>query len=72
LLDIGLPDFKGYEIARQLRWEGGLEKARIIAVTGLAGDDVKERCLAAGCEAFYKKPVSPAALEKLLASTKQE
>ena len=27
ILDIGLPDFKGYDIAKQLRWEPGLARA---------------------------------------------
>src|SRR4051812_47950540 len=34
LLDIGLPDFQGYTIAKQLRFEPGLEHTRIIAVSG--------------------------------------
>src|SRR3954469_23170277 len=34
LLDIGLPDLKGYDIAKQLRYEPGLEQTRIIALTG--------------------------------------
>jgi CheY-like chemotaxis protein len=34
LLDIGLPDLKGTDIARQLKWEPGLEKTRMIAISG--------------------------------------
>jgi CheY-like chemotaxis protein len=66
LLDIGLPDFKGHVIARQLRFEPGLEKMRIIAVTGLP-DDLRQSALDAGCEGFYRKPIDPAKLEELLA-----
>src|SRR3981189_592090 len=43
LLDIGLPDFKGDNIARQLKFEPGLEKTRMIAITGLPLDDVRLR-----------------------------
>src|SRR5687767_9838907 len=39
LLDIALPDFEGYDIARQLRWEPGLEGCRIIAITALEEAD---------------------------------
>ena len=67
LLDIGLPDFKGDNIARQLKFEPGLEKTRMIAITGLPLDDVRPRVLEAGCEAVYAKPIAPAVLEELLA-----
>lgn len=68
LLDIGLPDFKGHVIARQLKFEPGLETTRIIAITGLPGDDdLRQRALDAGCEDFYRKPIDPEKLEELLA-----
>ncbi len=66
LLDLGLPDFKGDEIARQFRFERGLEKARIIAITGISSTDVQRRALEAGCERVYTKPLDPAVLEQLL------
>lgn len=67
LLDIGLPDFNGDEIARQIKWEPGLENTRIIAVTGRSDDEVRQRVMEAGCEQFFVKPLSPVALEELLA-----
>ena len=67
LLDIGLPDFKGDKIASQIRFEPGLEKTRIIAITGQRLDLVESRALEAGCEAVYAKPMAPEVLEKLLA-----
>jgi CheY-like chemotaxis protein len=66
LLDIGLPDFKGDEIARQLRWEPGLEKTRIVAMSGRSEDDVRQRALGAGCKDFCVKPLDAAALEAFL------
>jgi len=66
LLDIGLPDFKGYDIARQLKWEPGLEGMRIIAVSGSTDEEVRERALRAGCERFLLKPVDLPTLERLL------
>ncbi len=67
LLDIGLPDLKGYEIARQLKWEPGLEKTRMIAISGLSEDELRRRALEAGCEELLVKPLNPVALEELLA-----
>lgn len=70
LLDIGLPDFKGDEIARQFKYEPGLEKVRIIAITGLPMADVEGLALEAGCEKVFAKPIDPAVLEELLAKRK--
>jgi CheY-like chemotaxis protein len=70
LLDVGLPDFKGDDIARQLKWEPGLEKIRIIAVTGRSDDEVRQRLLDAGCEQLFVKPMDRTALEGLLAKSK--
>jgi CheY-like chemotaxis protein len=66
LLDIGLPDFDGHDIARQLKWEPGLERTRIVALTGQAREDVRQRALEAGCENYFVKPMDPATLESLL------
>lgn len=67
LLDIGLPDFNGDEIARQIKWEPGLEKTRIIAITGHSDDESRQRAMDAGCEQVFVKPLNPVALEELLA-----
>jgi len=67
ILDIGLPDFKGDHIARQLRFEPGLENTQFIAISGLPEEHLESRALQAGCEEFYRKPIEPAVLEALLA-----
>ena len=70
LLDIGLPDFRGDDIARQLRYEPGMEDTRIIAISGLPDDDLEERAKAAGCKQFYRKPIAPETLEQLLTDSR--
>lgn len=67
LLDIGLPDFKGDQIASQLKWEPGLENVRIIAISGQSGEKDRQRALDAGCEDYRVKPVEPAVIEEILA-----
>ena len=67
ILDIGLPDFKGDHIARQLRFEPGLESTQLIAISGLPEEHLERRALQAGCEEFYRKPIEPSVLEALLA-----
>src|SRR5688572_23350028 len=66
ILDIGLPDYKGDHIARQLRYEPGLEGVRIIAISGLPEPHLEEKAREAGCVEFHRKPVDPAKLEQLL------
>src|SRR5688572_26321112 len=69
LLDIGLPDFKGQAIARQLKYEPGLEKTRIYAVTGRSDQQTREDALEAGCERLFLKPLAQQDLEDLLAKS---
>ena len=66
LLDIGLPDFTGYDIVRLLRRLPEFEKTRFIAISALP-DAYGEAALEAGCNEFYRKPIDPALLEKILA-----
>jgi CheY-like chemotaxis protein len=66
LLDIGLPDFTGCEIARQLKWEPHLGHTRIFAISALPERDYKQAALDAGCEEFYSKPMDVVRLEALL------
>src|SRR5262249_5629968 len=61
LVDIGLPDIDGYEVARRLRQaDGGF---RLIALTGYG--QARDRALSrdAGFDAHLLKPVDPSALE---------
>jgi CheY-like chemotaxis protein len=69
IVDIGLPDFQGDHLARQLRYEPGVQGARIIAMSGLPQENLEQRALAAGCTEFYRKPIDPAKLEELLSDT---
>ena len=65
LLDIGLPDLDGGEVASLLRKTPGCENAVIIALTGL-GDEQRPRMLQSGCDAFYTKPLEISLIEGLL------
>lgn len=65
LLDFGLPDFSGIELARQIR-ASGLTRTTLIAVTGQSRDSDREAALDAGCDDFVTKPLRRKVLDRLL------
>jgi PAS domain S-box-containing protein len=68
LLDIGMPEMSGYEVAREVR-KGSLGRAvALIAVTGWGQDSDKAQALAAGFNHHFTKPVEPERLIDLLRS----
>src|SRR5688572_26329070 len=67
LLDIGMPDMNGYEVAQQLRRQPQTKDVRLIAMTGYGQDSDRQRSQEAGCEHHLVKPVDPQKLQDLLA-----
>ncbi len=71
LLDISLPGgLDGYEVARRLRREEGLQDTLLIALTGWGLEEDRRRAVEAGFNAFCVKPTDPHDLEALLARGK--
>jgi two-component system CheB/CheR fusion protein len=68
LCDIGLPGMDGYQLARQLHQQEGLNKSVLVAMTGYGQEQDRRRAQAAGFDHHMTKPVDPTALEKLLTS----
>jgi len=67
LLDIGLPDISGYEVARQVRAMKDLPTMpRLIALTGWGSEEDRRQAAEAGFDAHLVKPVDPAGLDSLL------
>ncbi|WP_233855770.1 ATP-binding protein [Paraburkholderia sp. HD33-4] len=67
LLDIGLPEIDGFELARRIREEAGLQHVRLIALTGYGQEEIKARAHSVGFAAHLLKPVEFARLQTLLA-----
>ena len=64
LLDIGLPDIDGYEVARRIR-KRAQDGVRLIALTGWGQSADKKRATEAGFDEHWTKPVDPAMLHAL-------
>ena len=69
LIDIGLPGFDGYQVARQIRRENNewSRAVRLIALTGYGQEHDRSKALDAGFDVHVLKPVDPHELRSLLA-----
>lgn len=66
-LDIGMPLMDGYEVARRMREQPGLEKVVLAALTGWGQEEHRRRTAEAGFDHHLVKPPDPTALERVLA-----
>jgi signal transduction histidine kinase len=66
VLDIGLPEMDGYELARRLRSREPRFTGKLIALTGYGQQKDVERAMDAGFDAHLTKPVEPDALLQLV------
>ncbi len=66
LLDILLPDLDGYQVARQLRSEKGLEGIILVAITGWDTPDHRRQSKEAGFDHFLVKPLAIETLQRLM------
>jgi PAS domain S-box-containing protein len=66
ILDIGMPDMTGYEVARRVRAEPWGGRIFLLAITGWGQEEDKERAIAAGFDQHMTKPVDADAVEQRL------
>ncbi|HUS32787.1 MAG TPA: response regulator [Kofleriaceae bacterium] len=71
VLDIGLPDFDGYEVARRVRAQPG-KRPFIAAMTGWDHPDRRALSLAAGIDMHVLKPASEESLTNILEAAKKQ
>jgi signal transduction histidine kinase/ActR/RegA family two-component response regulator len=68
LLDIGMPDMDGCEVARRLRDISHPDRVTLVALTGWGQDEDRRRVREAGFDHHLVKPVDLASLQALLTS----
>jgi CheY-like chemotaxis protein len=66
LLDLGLPELDGCEVARRLRELPGPKRPFIIAITGYSRPEDRLRSGEAGVDLYFVKPVDPKELLALM------
>lgn len=67
IIDIGLPQYDGYEVAKRLRAGPGRgPDMLLIALSGYGGVDARQKAKDAGFDEYLIKPVSPRDLAELI------
>jgi CheY-like chemotaxis protein len=59
LLDVGMPELNGYDLARQIRAHSWGRHMKLVAVTGWGQDEDRRQALAAGFDEHLTKPIDP-------------
>lgn len=59
LMDLSIPVIDGWECTRQLKADETTRSIIILALTAHAMHGDEERALAAGCDGYLSKPISP-------------
>jgi CheY-like chemotaxis protein len=68
LIDLGMPDADGFEVARQLRADTA--RAYLVAVTGYTDAHHRGRASEAGFDAYVVKPLCLATIRRMLADAR--
>ncbi|MCC8397036.1 response regulator [Paraburkholderia sp. MMS20-SJTR3] len=67
IIDVGMPDMDGFEVARAIRANPDLDAVTLVALTGYGAPADKARALAAGFDHHLTKPLSLELLRGILA-----
>jgi CheY-like chemotaxis protein len=68
LIDINLPGFDGYEVARRVRAAGLERPPFLVALTGYGRPEDRTRALDAGFEEYLLKPAEAEDIERVVAA----
>lgn len=71
LLDIGMPNLNGYDMARRIRQEAWGANILLVALSGWGQEHDQERSREAGFDMHFVKPIDPATLTTLLSTPRK-
>jgi CheY-like chemotaxis protein len=71
LVDIGLPEMDGYQLARLVRRRAPEPRVFLVALTGYGDESYRARSRAAGFDAYLVKPIEVQSLRALLGSVRR-
>jgi CheY-like chemotaxis protein len=66
VLDIGMPGLDGCSLARRVREQPDLGRAKLVALTAYSSEDHRRRIGEAGFDHYVVKPADPSVMEELL------
>ena len=69
LLDLGLPGMDGYEVARRMRADESLARAKIVVISGYASEEDRRRSREIGVDEHLAKPVRFSELLRIVTET---
>jgi CheY-like chemotaxis protein len=67
VLDLNLPDGDGLDLARDIKSDSGVD-CPVVACTGRALSEDRQRALQAGCDGYVTKPINTRSFAQLVAS----
>jgi CheY-like chemotaxis protein len=70
IIDVGLPQLDGFEVARRLRADPRGRDVTLVALTGYGQEETRARALEAGFDAFLVKPLAADELERILTAAR--
>ncbi|MGH8169900.1 MAG: ATP-binding protein [Steroidobacteraceae bacterium] len=68
LLDIGMPEMNGYQVARRLRAQSWAGASCLVALTGWGQEHDRQQATAAGFDRHWVKPIDPEVVIRLIAT----
>ncbi|MCP4726920.1 MAG: response regulator [bacterium] len=64
ILDIGMQNPDGFEVCRKVKQDPATEHIKVIMMTGLHGEDLKDKANTIGADGFLTKPIGIMELKK--------
>jgi CheY-like chemotaxis protein len=65
IVDVGLPEMDGFEVARRIRGDAKYSRVQLIALTGYGQREDRQHAMDAGFDVHLVKPVEPLQLVRL-------